>query len=282
VQETVELLLVPGPAPDPPDPPKFASLRRLLATGDTGIAGDRERIEALGGADREAAWLDAFHRLAADEVAALLPPGLVDGGDGTTTISPVDEPGDVLLADLPDLQLLTQPDGSRTVAAATIDLSVRASHVPTLILAELLAEMLTRGGGDAADAGGPRVSNVARAGTTVTVELTADVLDGTVDDALSAQVIDTAAATPAWATAALSSITSTPAQGGSAATITFDLPSAPTGQEAYRVVLAGTGPTPLAGLVGTDAVPLAGRVGGPSGTADEGHDAVITIKEDAP
>jgi hypothetical protein len=140
------------------------------------------------------------------------------------------------------------------------------------------------------------VSNVARAGTTVTVELTADVLDGTVDDALSAQVIDTAAATPAWATAALSSITSTPAwataalssitstpaQGGSAATITFDLPSAPTGQEAYRVVLAGTGPTPLAGLVGTDAVPLAGRVGGPSGTADEGHDAVITIKEDAP
>jgi len=283
VQETVELLLRAGPAPDPP-PAAFPSLRRLLAAGDTGVPGDRERIEALATADREREWLDAFHRLAADEVAALLPPGLVEGGAGSSTMFPVDEPGEVLLADLPDLQLVTQADGARTVAAPTIDLSVRSSHVPTLVLADLLAELLTRGGGaaDDADAGGPRVASVSRAGITVTVELTADVVDGTLADALSLHSIDPGAATPSWSPETPANVTSQAAQAGQPSSIAFDLPAAPTGQTVYRAVLVGTGPAPLVGLVDGAPVPLAGRVGGPSGSADDGHDVVLTIKEDTP
>jgi hypothetical protein len=42
-----------------------------------------------------------------------------------------------------------------------------------------------------------------------------------------------------------------------------------------RVTVAGTGPTPVYGR--DPAVPLAGIWGGPPGSADEGHDAVLTF-----
>ena len=65
------------------------------------------------------------------------------------------------------------------------------------------------------------------------------------------------------------------------ARVTFDLPAPPTEDLSYRLVLRGTGPAPLLGIVGrADApnvgqpVPLAGWAAGPPGSAADGHDVV--------
>ena len=52
-------------------------------------------------------------------------------------------------------------------------------------------------------------------------------------------------------------------------TVVLDLDSAISGR--VRLIVSGTGPTPL---LGADLVPLAGAVGGPPGTPHDGHDFV--------
>jgi len=49
----------------------------------------------------------------------------------------------------------------------------------------------------------------------------------------------------------------------------------PPANDTVRLIVKGTGPTPVFGA--DPLVPLAGVVGGPPGTADDGHDAVLTF-----
>jgi hypothetical protein len=53
-------------------------------------------------------------------------------------------------------------------------------------------------------------------------------------------------------------------------TVTFHDPPA---YDLVRLIVRGTGPTPV---FGANHVPLAGLLGGPPGTIDDGHDAVLT------
>ncbi len=275
VLETGELELRPyrngdAGAPEPPDDTRgdeFAELRALVRDGVVGVDATSE------------SWLAAFRTVAARVTAAMGPPAFLPGGTPTSTrLFPVDEPGEILLADLPGLQIVTTPTGP-TLVAPTIDLSVRRTHVPTWILEELLAEFLTghAGGAPAADAGGPRVESVTLAGTTVTVALTADIVEGTLADAIEVRSLDTAAMPAAWSAPLAVVPTFVPSAAGppaTDATIAFDLPAAPTATVSYRMVLRGSGPTPLVGLVANRPVPLNGRVGGPVGTPADGHDVV--------
>jgi len=57
----------------------------------------------------------------------------------------------------------------------------------------------------------------------------------------------------------------------------FELPEEPTASLTYRLVVRGTGETPLVGLAGNRPVAFAGRVGGPSGVAADGNDLVELI-----
>ena len=283
VLETAELELRPygndddgKPAP-PPDPrgEEFALLRALVRDG---AVPDDPPVPPTG-------WLAAFRAVAARVSAATGPPGFDPGHPERTRLFPEDEPGEILLADLPGLEVADTPAGRR-VNAPVIDLSVRRTHLPTWLIEELIAELLAGRAGPAptADAGGPRVARVDRTDRRVTVELTGDVVEGTVAEALELRSFDATAAAPAWSAPLTVTPTVLAASEGPPAvpaSIAFDLPDppgAPTADLSYRLVLRGTGPTPVVGLVDGVPVPLAGRVGDPAAGTGEGRDVVHLLE----
>ncbi|SFO74860.1 hypothetical protein SAMN05660464_0937 [Geodermatophilus dictyosporus] len=214
-----------------------------------------------------------FRAVAAHVVAGLGPPGLLPPRPADRTrLFPEDDPGEVVLADLPGMAVVRHGPGRWRLDAPVVDLSVRRSHVPTWVLSELLAELLdgTIDEQCPADAGGPRVERVRVDGATVTIELRGEVVAATVPTALEVRPfrVDTGWGDPVPLTPALT-----------ADRVTFDLPAAPTEDVTYRMVLRGTGPTPLVGLVDGRPVPLAGFVGDPPGTRGQGRDVVRRIPD---
>ena len=239
----------------PPDP--FAPLRALVRDGvlPAGTAHGDDRL-----AD--------FRTVAAQVVAALKPPGVPPDPTGNSTLFPEDEPGEIVLADLPGLTVVAEA-GTWRLEAPTIDLSVRPVHVPTTVIAELIAELIDGafGAGCATDAGGPRVECIQRKDRSVVVVFDGPVVARTVGPALEVRACDASADQPAGGDPIVVDPTFDDPQ-----TLRFELPAAPTADVSYRLVLRGTGPTPLVGLVDGRPVPLAGRVGGPPGSTSDGHD----------
>jgi hypothetical protein len=213
------------------------------------------------------------------------PPGLVPRPSERTRLYPEDEPGEILLADLPDIVLAQADDGTWRLTAQP-DLSVRRTHLPTWVIEELIGELLVGrvGRAPASDAGGPRVTRIRRRDEHVRIEFSQNVVEGTVSQALEIRSFDRAASRPRWSDPLAMPITVTPARPGTPpvpATAAFDLPSPPSEDLSYRLVLRGTGPTPLLGIVGRpDApnvgqpVPLAGWTAHPPGSPAEGRDVV--------
>ena len=230
-------------------------------------------------------WLSAFRAVAADAAAAIGPPGLVPQPSERTRLYPEDEPGEVLLADLPDIVLAKANDGTWHVTAQP-DLSIRRTHLPTWVIEELIGEVLAGqvGRTPEPDAGGTRVRRIRLRDDHVTIDLTHNVVEGTVPQALELRSFDRAASTQGWSDPLTVEPVVTRAQRGTPpvpATVTFDLPAPPTADLSYRLVLHGTGPTPLLGIVEREdapnvgqPVPLAGWVGDPPGSAANGHDVV--------
>jgi hypothetical protein len=231
-----------------------------------------------GGVAHRETRLAEFRAVVAELVAGLGPPGLVPHPQADRTrLFPEDEPGEVLLADLPGLSVVRVAGGWR-LEAPVIDLSVRRTHVPVWVLSELLAELLDRGGsgggaggdgeaGCVSDAGGPRVERVRLAGTTVAVEFRGRIVESTVPGAVEVRGFaeDTGWSGPV----PLTDLAVT--EDGDDDVLTFELPAAP-GAVTYRLVLRGTGPTPLVGLVDGRPVPLAGLAGDPPASRAQGRD----------
>ncbi|WP_138760697.1 hypothetical protein [Modestobacter altitudinis] len=214
-----------------------------------------------------------FRAVAAELVAALGPPGLLPPRPADCTrLFPEDDPGEVVLADLPGMAVVREGSGSWRLDAPVIDLSVRRSHVPTWVLSELLAELLdgTVGEQCPSDAGGPRVERVRVDGITVTIEFRGGIVPATVAAALEVRPFREATG---WEEPV--PLAPTPATDR----VTFDLPAEPTDEVTYRMVLRGTGPTPVVGLVDGRPVPLAGFVGDPPGTRGQGRDVVRRIPD---
>src|SRR5260370_31465767 len=88
-------------------------------------------------------WLSAFRAVAADAAAAIGPPGLVPQPSERTRLYPEDEPGEGLLADLPDI-VLAKADRGEWELTAHADLSVRRTHLPTRVIEEPIGEVPTR------------------------------------------------------------------------------------------------------------------------------------------
>lgn len=281
VLETAELELRPydqdvdGP-PEPPDDDRDDDFPRLRALFRDGDAGDVQPPVT--------GWRHAFRAVAAAEVATMGPPGVLAASPKHTRLFPHNEPGEVVLADLPGLRLVNTPAGRR-LEAPVIDLSIRRTHVSTWMGQELLSELLAgRGGpGPAPVVAAPRVASIDLDGADVMVTLTADVVEGTIDAALEVREFDASAATPAWsAPVAVTPTVYAASQAGppaTPATITITLPAPPTDQLTYRLVLRGTGPTPLVGVVEGRPVALAGWAGGPPGHAADGHDVVVLLPD---
>lgn len=243
----------------------FADLRALVRNGDLP---DLPR--------QPAGWLDAFRAVAALETARH---GCEQCGKASASPFPACGSPRLLLADLPKVVLRRHGD-TWTVTAEVIDLSVRRTHLSTWLIEELIAESLagSRGSEPVADAGGPRVARVRRSARQIVVELTADVLEATVADAVEVRWIDRSAAEPAWSEPMDIEPRTTRATEDRAARIVLPVWKDQDTDIWHRVVLRGTGPTPLMGLSHGVPVPLAGRVGGPPCTADDGCDVAAMIR----
>ena len=269
--ETGELELRPygndadgNPAPPPDDrDATFDALRSLVREG---------RLEA--GDPPGMSWLEAFRLVAARTVIAKGPPAFQTGAVDDNRMFPSNEPGEIVIADLPGMSF-TGTGADRQLVTPEIDVSVRRSHVPTWVIEELIAEALTGGMGSevATDAEGPRVTKIERAATTVTIELTADVHEPSLAGGFELRSFDSGA-DPSWSTPAAPALTYQASTASAPATVTFDLPAEPTATVAYRMVLKGTGPEPVVAVDGGRIVPLAGRAGGPPASADDGRDVV--------
>ena len=136
-------------------------------------------------------WVSAFRAVAAAAAAAIGPPGLVPRPSERTRLFPEDEPGEILLADLPEIVLTKADDGTWHLAAQA-DLSIRRTHLPTWIIEELIAEMLAGrvGRRPVPDAGGPRVTRIRLRDDHVAIEFSQNVIEGTVPQALEIRSFD--------------------------------------------------------------------------------------------
>jgi hypothetical protein len=269
-QETLELCLVPGPAPGREAPyPRLRLLFGLRAADgavpeDGAILSRRAAILAGPAEARAGALLALFRELAARDTIALVP---ASDSDGVRTLFPVAEPADVVLAEVTGVRVRRRPDGTFAydgTTPPTVRQEVRAAHVATATLQELLCGAAQGAAGK--DAGGPRVrpGTFALAGRTITFETTLPLLPGSVvAGAFQASTFDAATG---WTTLGV-----TPSVAG--AVVTVQLDSDPVG--VLRFIARGTGPTPLLGDVAGRLIPFAGRTGGAPGTADDGHDFVM-------
>lgn len=162
-QETVELLLVPGPAPAAYDlyprlrllfgldPARAAADEQPPGWDPDGARAERARILALPAADQPAEFLAAFRRFAAMDEMDLAPATTDDGG---ATAFPADDDTRVLLAEVTSIVLTPGAiDGAMVLDSAVVDNTVRPSHVATRTIQELLCG--TRCACDAAPAPAP-------------------------------------------------------------------------------------------------------------------------------
>ncbi|MCW2622762.1 MAG: hypothetical protein JWL64_2364 [Frankiales bacterium] len=254
-------------------PPGYHRVRALL--GLEPLRDDdedvRSAVEAVAGAEphERAGVLTAQFRLMAGRDATDLGP-LREAGDVAPGRFPVpDEDAGVVLA---RLAMDVTDHGQRLdVGSVEVDPDVRIALLPTATIQELSCGPAPDlfGAPSRPDAGGPRLvaGSVAWSEdrTRVCFDVTAPIAEGSQEGGI--QVSSLSAGDRGWAR---SSVDRTHlANGGER--VVVDLDQAPA-YGTVRLVVRGTGPTPLYGR--DPLVPFAGRVDGPPGSAEEGHDAV--------
>jgi hypothetical protein len=288
VNETVELLLMPNQAPD--RQVTFPELRALLgvpAAGqpDQAVQNALAAIAALPEAKRGQGWLDQLRIILAGEIAALKPPGYTNAQAGSSLVFPVDEPADVVLAQLTGVTLTPATGPTRTASVTTIDPSVRWSHVPTATIVELLSAIGATGeaGRTVIDAGGPRIDPSTAAwdvsNSSVVVGTSGTFLPSTLTDGTAVQYINTADPKAAAWTDVPYTWSVDPVNN----TLTFTVPNLPATPPPLwvRVLIRGTGASPVMGPPGPAGGPpvaFAGVVGGPPSAAAEGADVAFLIE----
>ena len=276
VFETVEILMIPGPPPvkDPP----YHLLRLLFGlepaeteeggavkANDQAVLDALAAIEALPEKDRPPALMAAFHRFAALDEIALKPAKSED--DARVLLFPGRDDEPVVLADITDLTL-KKNNGNWILTGGNIDTSVRPSHVATTTIQDLLcgpafgAAAGSPGGG----AAGPQVDPASVKFVDATeIQFIVDKdlqLESVKPAGFSVTTFDSA---NGW------QVVNVDKAGFDAATKTVTVVLAGKISGRVRLIVSGTGPTPL---LGDDLVPLAGELGGPAGTEHDGHDFV--------
>lgn len=292
VNETVELLLMPNQAPD--RQVTFPELRALLgvpAAGqpDQAVQNALAAIAALPEDKRAQGWLDQLRIILAGEIAAMAPPGYTNAQAGSSLVFPVDEPADVVLAQLTGITLKPATGPTRTVSVTTIDTSsVRWSHVPTATIVELLSAVgaTSEAGRTIVDAGGPRIDPMSarwevsgNSVYSVVVGTSGTFLPSTLTDGTSVQYINTADPNAAVWTDVAHPWSVDPVNN----TLTFTMQNLPTPPPSLwvRVLIRGTGASPVMGPPGPAGGPpvaFAGVVGGPPSAATEGADVAFLIE----
>lgn len=281
VVEQVEILLRPGLAPPRGEPPLPYHLLRLLfglegplldRDGDP-LPADQEALDAraalaaLPAGERPPALLEAFRRCAARDVMDL---GPARDEDDDATLMPAAEPGELVLAELRGL-VLSGGTGAWKVESGeeAVFNEVRFSHVATATLEELLcgAACCVAGLGSAATPGprGPRViGEPILSGDQLKFEVDAPLLEGSIVPGSTVTHFDPATG---WTALAIAKAN---VAGGRPNRVTLELGAAPPPGR-LRLLLRGTGPTPI---LGADGTPL----GAGSAAAGDGNDIAFMIE----
>lgn len=293
VFETVELLLLPGKAPERGEQP-YHRLRLLFfleepwtgdrAGKDTDVVDERTRILGLPADEQPAAYLAAFRRFAPFDEIDLAPAAEPDGGE--VTLFPALDPAPVVLADVTGITL----DADKTkLLDATVDVTVRPVLVATATIQELLCGPLFSGlaaaapppapvapeppynppppASDAADAGGPRIdrSSVGLTPKRITFAVQGELHPASLRPiAFRVHAFDDS---QGWSLVSVKSITQSKGQ------VTVALKEEAKGSR-IRLVVKGTGGTPV---LGRNLIPLAGALDDPPATADDGRDFVVLM-----
>lgn len=300
VAETVELKLIPGPAPDWRENGALPFHRVRLLFGlesplldDEGIVTDddqdvldaREDILALDEEKQPAAYLAALRKFSAlDEMD--IEPARVESGENYS-LFPGRDPGAIPLANLTDITLVQSGSGYKlddeTVNHKRVDNTIRPVHIPTSTQQELLCGPLFSSQTETTssetgtvveikDAGGPRVI-----ADSFTVD--GEFIHFAIDDTpLMKASVDARAFSitsfdrrDGWITAEIKSVNYVEAD----KKITVELRDAP-GGNLLRVIVKGTGPYPM---MGRNRIPLAGIAGDSQvGTEFDGNDAVGMLR----
>ena len=270
--ETVAIRFVPEVAPA--EVPPYPRLRLLFGLEDGVPADLDDRADVLAAradvlaqtpADQPGRLLEAFRRFADLDTKALLP---AEAADGERLSYPGTDDAGVVLANVTGITLQGSK-GNWTLGGWTLDRTPRRAHVATRTIEELLCGRILEGGavsggGTAADAGGPRVTNVTldRTGKKITMTVDKELESASVGhDAFRVSRLE-----GGWEPLRVRS--ATPSADG--LTVVVVLTKDP-GASLLRFVVHGTGQTPL---LGADHIPFAGGADSPPGTVDDGHDYV--------
>ena len=288
VFETIEILMLPGPAPVKTPPYHLLRLLFGLEAAQTDEDGnvmpdDQDvfdalaAIQALAEADRPAALMKAFHRFAALDEIDLKPAKSED--DARTLLFPGRDDEVVVLAEVSDL-VLKKDNGGWVLTGGAVDTSVRPSHVATTTIQDLLCGPAFGTLGSSEADTGPRVDRDS------IIFLTDKSIQFSVDKELQNSSVQTAAFAVSTFDAAqgwqVIKVNDAKYSGDETKTVDLTLDSALSGL--VRLIVFGTGPTPLLGI---DLAPLAGAIGGPKGTPHNGNDFVdmrdfqLTVFEEA-
>lgn len=274
VFETIEIVMLPGPAPVKTPPYHLLRLLFGLEAAKTDEDGnvmpdDKDvldalaAIQALAEADRPAALMQAFHRFAALDEIDLSPAKSED--DARALLFPGRDDEAVVLAELSDL-VLKKDNSGWVLTSGAVDNSVRPSHVATTTIQDLLCGPVFAAATAEADTG-PRVDRAS------IIFLTDKSIQFTVDKEL--QEFSVQPATFSVSTFDIAQgwqvikVNDASYSGGETKTVDLALDTALSGL--VRLIVFGTGPTPL---LGVDLAPLAGAVSGPKGTPHNGNDFV--------
>ncbi|MDJ0355284.1 hypothetical protein [Paenarthrobacter sp. PH39-S1] len=233
----------------------------------------RKRAAAVPPEERAGALLREFRRLAAQDEIELEPAR--KAGDSYPTLFPaeVDEAGVVLAAVVVNIR---DTGGTADITVDVPDTSVRNVLLPSNAIQELVCGLAPAliGGTAAVDGGGPRVTGDAELrdneqgqGRRLSFAVTADVLPAS----LRRAIVITSLSERGWVEEDIDSVRYEPKE----RRVIVELADRPI-NDLVRLIVRGTGPTPVYG--DDPRVPLAGRAGDPPGTAENGHDAVLTLR----
>lgn len=308
VVETVELLLIPGPAPQWRETPGLLPYHRLrllfgledaieedseVIASDQAVLDRRDAILALPVEQQPAAYLDAFRDFSALDEMDLKP----DNGEEGDLYSrfPRSDPAPLPLADITGIGL-APIDSGWVLTSNEPDNTVRPVHVATSTIQELLCGPMCRcegageGGGGIAetissdtptgssegvpplsDAGGPRVDpkSVESKGEKIEFKIIGRPLRKASVDARGVSV-SSFQVNDGWIEEDIQTVS----YDTNKKSVRVQLKDAPEGN-LVRLIVKGTGPFPF---LGTNSVPLAGAAGGAPGTAFDGNDFVSMFK----
>ncbi len=275
IAETTEIALLPQECPCPPQ--SYHRVRVLLGLDEVGTQdpAGKEALKAVelvahtSPDDRARELLRQFRRLAALDVVDLRP--ATEAGADSPTLFPVTEDHAAVVLACVEIDV-REDNGCAEITEVRYDTSCRTALLPTATIQDLtcgLAPGLISPEGDR-DARGPRVLpgslQWTADGRVLSFAVTAPLNAGSLRRAVHL----TSLSERGWVDEDIDAVRYDPA--GPA--VLVEMADRPI-NELVRLIVSGTGPTPVFGS--DPPVPLAGVVGGPPGTKNDGHDAVLTF-----